>query len=615
MPDTQKSVAVALLYASGGGDAHLRDALQEHGAVVVYEAMSANIDRDALEDSGASVVIVNLGNDSDDYIDQVHDVLETGDYEVVFNDAEVSQQLSGWDHARWARNLAAKITHQPGMSEPPRPQGAPVVSATPGIVGVDAPDSSTAAHSDDLAGSSPAPRGEEANSQGPSATVPEEPETVVLQADESGLRAETATDAASEELDLADLGAFAIGPDEVDSSPPDSLAETEKPVPAGQPSGNRLEDELENLFTSADLTLEAGDGSIAETPDSGNVAQERNPGATVPDAFNLVDDQESDQISIDAESWADSGQEPVSQNMLEDDEQERLDRSADVQNLKSLYSPEWDLEPIDEDAPAPPPPKANPDPFGIKKISASEYLDPANENAGTQRTLASKASGGLELMSMEEAIRPKQTDDEPSVDDGNTAAYTVGGMPIERVCVLGSSIGGPEAVREFLAAIPEGFPVLFILAQHMGEEFLELMSTQLRRSIALTVRVPTHGERVAHGDVLVVPTTHRLKVDREGVVTFEKLWEKPQNGPSIDEVLRDVADEFGSAAVAIIFSGMVNDAVEGCRYLKSKGGKVWVQDPKTCVVSTMVEGVQKTGLPEFAGSPAQLAQHLIAEFA
>jgi chemosensory pili system protein ChpB (putative protein-glutamate methylesterase) len=42
----------------------------------------------------------------------------------VFNDAQVSSNLSGWDHARWARNLAAKILRRPEISTPPRPPGA-----------------------------------------------------------------------------------------------------------------------------------------------------------------------------------------------------------------------------------------------------------------------------------------------------------------------------------------------------------------------------------------------------------------------------------------------------------------------------------------------------------
>jgi two-component system chemotaxis response regulator CheB/chemosensory pili system protein ChpB (putative protein-glutamate methylesterase) len=180
--------------------------------------------------------------------------------------------------------------------------------------------------------------------------------------------------------------------------------------------------------------------------------------------------------------------------------------------------------------------------------------------------------------------------------------------------VLGASIGGPEAVRDFLGALPAGFPALFILAQHMGEEFLELMSAQLRKSIALTVRNPSHGERAAHGEVLIVPTTHRLQVDAEGVVTLAHLPEKQPYSPSIDQVLRDAADAFGDKTCAIIFSGMAHDAIEGSKHVKAKGGRVWAQDPDTCVISSMVDGAREAGVVEFLGSPKQLADKMIAEY-
>ncbi len=112
----------------------------------------------------------------------------------------------------------------------------------------------------------------------------------------------------------------------------------------------------------------------------------------------------------------------------------------------------------------------------------------------------------------------------------------------------------------------------------------------------------------------MVPTTHRLKVDNEGVITLAHLPEKAPYSPSIDQVLRDVADQFGDKAGAIVFSGMAHDAIDGSQYLKSKGGVIWVQDPDTCVISSMVDGAREAGVVSFMGSPKQLAEKMIAEY-
>ena len=106
-------VPVALLYQAGDLGGQLKTALHELGAAIVYESQASDLDRVALEGSGARIVVFNLDPESEAQIDHVYDVLDDGDYEVVFNDADASAQLSGWDQARWARNLAAKILHRP----------------------------------------------------------------------------------------------------------------------------------------------------------------------------------------------------------------------------------------------------------------------------------------------------------------------------------------------------------------------------------------------------------------------------------------------------------------------------------------------------------------------
>ena len=58
-----KQLTVALLQSAQ--EPHLKQALHDLGASVVYEAAPAQIDRDKLESSGARVVIVNLDADSD----------------------------------------------------------------------------------------------------------------------------------------------------------------------------------------------------------------------------------------------------------------------------------------------------------------------------------------------------------------------------------------------------------------------------------------------------------------------------------------------------------------------------------------------------------------------
>jgi len=289
--------------------------------------------------------------------------------------------------------------------------------------------------------------------------------------------------------------------------------------------------------------------------------------------------------------------------------------------LEKTPSPEigsafaWSLEELDDESAevAAQQVPAEPRDFGIEKISASEYLAPDSGGEGLEEPIRPELS--LELIPLDEAVAPGASNKSSESSEGHESWLDPSTkVAVSRVWVLGASIGGPEAVREFLAELPPKCPALFLLAQHMGAEFMEIMAQQLARSTTLTVRTPTHGERVAHGDIVVVPTTHRLRVDREGVITLEPLGDTDQpNSPSIDQVVQDVADRFGSKAGVIVFSGMAEDAAEGSRYLAGIGGKVFAQDPETCVISSMVDGVIETGVVSFTGSPKALAGKLLGE--
>lgn len=183
--------------------------------------------------------------------------------------------------------------------------------------------------------------------------------------------------------------------------------------------------------------------------------------------------------------------------------------------------------------------------------------------------------------------------------------------PIARVWVLGASIGGPDAVREFLTALPATVDATFVLAQHMGADFVDLMVAQLQKSTRMPVAIATSGMRAAHGQVIVVPISERMLLDPSGDVRVVAPDEVSPYSPSIDRALIDIADRFGAAAGAIIFSGMAHDAIEGAKHLAAKGGTIWVQDPSTCVVSSMIDGAMDAGIVTFIGKPAELA----AEFA
>jgi chemosensory pili system protein ChpB (putative protein-glutamate methylesterase) len=118
-----RGVAVALLFGDEELGAQLRAALVEQGARIVHEGAVASFGADEIKATGADIVVVNLDDDADEELDRLYDAID-GDYpRLMFNDAAASRGLEGWDRARWARHLAAKLLAGVDI-DPPRPADA-----------------------------------------------------------------------------------------------------------------------------------------------------------------------------------------------------------------------------------------------------------------------------------------------------------------------------------------------------------------------------------------------------------------------------------------------------------------------------------------------------------
>lgn len=569
VPD-HTAVSVALLSDKPTRNEHLRAALDALGAAVAYESVADTFDRGALERSGASVVIVNLDDGDNSEFDAVYDLLDDDRYRVLINDGGVSSALSGWDQARWMRHLGAKIFGNADI-HPPRPADAqPVPQEFPLDGPLVAPD---VVHG---------------------AIVPDAGDFSIDTT--AAIDAAGVIDAAPEPMH--DVGAADAAPlVDFDFDAP-LVAPAFEEADSAAVDATEVVIELVGIDEPDDAELASGDWSLTDD----ELIAAPPPPAPGPE-FEAVTEPEP------ASEPADLGLGDFDLDLDFDAPPPPVELEAPGDVLQSASSPaDWSIDELLDDVLAPPPVQADEE-VVVDKVSAAEYLAPETEGAAPPPVPSSGFT--LELVPLEEVVAPvaiEKASHENWLDPDSAA-----NAKIRRVWVLGASIGGPEAVRTFLAQLPAGYPALFLLAQHLGDEFVETMTRQLARSVVLTVRAPAHGDRASHGEVLIVPNDKRILVDPNGVVVLQELAEQGSYRPSIDLVLEDVAERFGEGAGAIVFSGMSDDAAAGCKAIAAGGGRVYVQSPESCVVSTMVDGVLETGTVQFQGSPEELAQKLNEE--
>lgn len=183
------------------------------------------------------------------------------------------------------------------------------------------------------------------------------------------------------------------------------------------------------------------------------------------------------------------------------------------------------------------------------------------------------------------------------------------GEPAKYIWVLGSSLGGPEAVKEFLDALPKGLPVGFIYGQHIDAQFVPVLAQVLARHAHFKLSVAEDGMAVNNGEVLIVPADKEVVFKDQKVSLLNQPWPGPY-GPSVDQLIINVQQAYSEAGV-IVFSGMGNDGAEAVQSLKSKDAQVWAQSSESCASSVMPDASRETGAVSFSGSPAELAQQLV----
>ncbi|KRE88552.1 hypothetical protein ASG87_08180 [Frateuria sp. Soil773] len=559
----ETATAVALLFDDGVLGEQLRAALAERGARIVHEGGLASLSRQCLLEAGADVLVVNLDDDDDAALDRLYEAIEGDRPRVVFNDAQASRSLDGWDRARWARHLAMKVLAV-GDADPPRPAGArEVETAAP-------------------------------------AAMPEPAEAMHETAEEAVAEAAVADDEPSAPADVVD-DLTATSGDAVHHERTAAASETlAAELEALLADGDAVTDE--NEFGTG-LNYAAGDGEALHDGDFGGHAE-----AGASDEPWLDDAEPA--------PAAEAGLPPLAFDglaLVPDDEQAfgevapAMLADAVPTAAAAVSAPDnWSL--LDDDAvmeqEQEPAGRAHPREFGIEKLSAADYLAPVEEGQGDSPITPGLT---LELVSIEEAIAPRHYEpNEMLLDEFHSV--------LGRVVMLGATTESTASVCEFLSGLPAGLELTLLHTQHLAGRPAGPLAEHLAAHCALPVRLAEKGMRARAGEVLVVPSDHQVRLLRDGKIELQPADAGSPQQPSIDASFTMAAGAFGRDALAIVFAGQSTDAVAGCQAIHDRGGQVWVEASSGEHFADMVSGVMAERLSHYAGTPRELAARLVEQF-
>lgn len=591
------SVAAALLFDDVELGGHLRAALSEYGARIAHEGPVSSFDVVKLRQAGVNVLVVNLDDSVDDTaLDLIYELVAAGDIPVVFNDAQASRGLDGWDRARWARHLAAKTLNTDTI-DPPRPENALPVVPPPAAAPVQ-----PEPHMESLALAEPEPAWAEPEPVLAFAPAAEpEPEAMPEHAPEGEFElASTFEPAASTDAPLADSlqqHGHAATPAEMS----ETLAnELEALLATSEATEHTPESEFGSLkFTAEDELPPLHDGNFG-WQDEEPVAPESHEHIPTAAGFAPAPAPAPSPARMETPAFNIN----LDHLSLASHDEEFTPPAIETKTLaqQTPAAPEWGFVEESEHAAEPPPDgKAS---FGVEKISATDYLAPDVELPEDQPPVEPRMT--LELVSMEEAIAPKEEYQpfESHLHELDTA--------FARLLVLGAARDSGASLGAFLAALPGDLKLPILLTQHHAQDSLEQLVASLMASCDLPIKVATAGMRTRSGEIVVVPRGQQVRITRDGRVDVSAANDDVNGqSPSIDSSFTMAASVYGRDALAIVFAGQANDAVAGAQAIHDRGGQVWVEASFNDHYTDMVNGVMAERLASFSGSPQELAVRLM----
>jgi two-component system chemotaxis response regulator CheB len=185
------------------------------------------------------------------------------------------------------------------------------------------------------------------------------------------------------------------------------------------------------------------------------------------------------------------------------------------------------------------------------------------------------------------------------------------------IVALGTSTGGPKALETILPLLPRDLAVPILIVQHMPIGFTTSFARRLSQLCSISVHEATDGEVLRSAVAYIAPAGVHLRVRRrtsDGKI-ISSLGPDPLAAlhiPSIDVLMKSVAEIYRDHALGIILTGMGSDGVEGMSAIYRSGGFTIGQDEATCAVASMPRSCAKLGILRrivpLADIPAQIVE-------
>lgn len=169
----------------------------------------------------------------------------------------------------------------------------------------------------------------------------------------------------------------------------------------------------------------------------------------------------------------------------------------------------------------------------------------------------------------------------------------------DRVVLIGTSTGGPQALTRLLKAFPANFPAPIAIVLHIPAGYTGPLAERLNGECALEVLEAQDGLELRPGRAVLAQAGLHMRLVASGDVVTVRLDSEPSSSvhrPSVNVLFESAAASLGPRVLAVVLTGMGDDGLAGARIVTEAGGQVLTEAEASCVVYGMPRVVKEAGL-------------------
>ncbi len=179
-----------------------------------------------------------------------------------------------------------------------------------------------------------------------------------------------------------------------------------------------------------------------------------------------------------------------------------------------------------------------------------------------------------------------------------------------KIVAIGVSTGGPVVLQEILSLLPGNFPLPIVIVQHIAGGFYQGFSDWLASASGYQVCLGTDRSPLLPGIAYIAPEGFQTGIDPLFRLRF--LGSETENGlrPSVAQLFRSLAGNWGKATVAILLTGMGRDGATELKILRDHGALTIVQDKESALVYGMPGEAVRLDAADYILNPQGIADLL-----